>query len=143
MSSERSSNLRQQQRFPPPPPAHGNLIKYVLNFEFVIGRQGKDGDRERESETQITGHSALLSHKMQEKMAAEAGNKATTAQRHEATTQNVSFIFKIKTVLPHGQTSMGKETPEATWIPLQRVSQDNFPQITCYLNLTARLDYKA
>lgn len=46
VSAARSSNLLQQQRSSPP--AHGNLTKYVLNFEFVIGRQVKDGDRERE-----------------------------------------------------------------------------------------------
>ena len=89
-------------------PAHGNLIKYVLNFEFVIGRQVKDGDRERESETQITGHSALLSHKMQKKMAAEAGNKTTTAQRHEATTQMFLSFSKSKLCYLTGKPQWAK-----------------------------------
>lgn len=106
VSAARSSNLLQQQRSSPP--AHGNLTKYVLNFEFVIGRQVRDGDRERESETQITGHSTLLSHKMQEKMAAEAGNKATTAQRHEATTQMFLSFSKSKLCYLTGKPQWAK-----------------------------------
>lgn len=46
---------------------------------------------EKKSETQITGHSAVSSHKMQNQMAAEAGNKTTTAQRHNS---NASFHFQ-------------------------------------------------
>lgn len=64
--------------------------------------------RERESETQITGHSALLSHKMQEKMAAEAGNKATTAQRHEATTQMFLSFSKSKLCYLTGKPQWAK-----------------------------------
>lgn len=52
------------------------------------------------------------------------------------------FHFQNHNCATSRATSAGREIPEATWIPLQRVSQDNFPQITCYLNLTARLDYK-
>lgn len=43
--------------------------------------------RQREKSETDNSYLTLLSHKIQKKMAAEAGNKMTNAQRHKCTTQ--------------------------------------------------------
>lgn len=71
-------------------------------------RQKKE--TEKESETQITGYLALLSHKMQKQMAAEAGNKTTNAQRHKSTTQMFLSFSKSKLYYLTGNLNGQRDT---------------------------------
>lgn len=79
----------------------------------------------KKSETRA--HFLLSSVKMQEQMAAKV---STVIRRQipdiQAHHTNVSLIFQIQTALA-SRLSEYTGKPEATWIPFQRVSQDNFP----------------
>lgn len=75
------------------------------------------------------------------KMGAEASNQMTKRPGTQICHWKCFFHFQNQNYVSFWATSVGKEKPEANKLPL--VAKTISPQITCYLNLTASLDYKA
>lgn len=75
-----------------------------------MARERRKQETEKESETEITGHLALLSHKMQKQMAAEAGNKTTNAQRHKSSTYIFLSFSKSKLHYLPGNLNRQRDT---------------------------------